>query len=130
MTTLGHGTTHLQISTHTRLNEGDIEMHEFESCVPADLRWFEGHFNGNPVLPAVVQMREALRLVASIWPDLESLRRITRAKFQRPIRPSDLLQVSLTRVRGTNKAAFEFRRKGETCSSGTLEFQRERDLQR
>ncbi len=130
MTMLGHGTAYLQIGAHVRLDEGDIEIHEFESSVPADLRWFEGHFNGNPVLPAVVQMREALRLVTSIWPDLESLRRITRAKFQRPIRPSDVLQVSLTRVRGTNKAAFEFRRKGEMCSSATMEFQRERDLPR
>jgi 3-hydroxymyristoyl/3-hydroxydecanoyl-(acyl carrier protein) dehydratase len=130
MTAPGGETAHLEIEAHVRRDEGDIEIHEFESFVPADLRWFQGHFTGNPVLPAVVQVREALRLVAAVWPDLEGLRRITRAKFQRPIRPSDVLHMYLTRVRGTSKAAFEFRRQGDTCSSGTLEFEREREPQR
>ena len=112
----------LGIGQHVRHDVGEVEIHEFACGVPPDLHWFRGHFEGNPVLPAVVQVHEAFRLVIAVWPDLSRLRRITRAKFQRTIRPSDTLHVRLTRVRSAERATFEFRRAGETCSSGTLEF--------
>ncbi len=112
----------LEMGAHERRHEGEIETHEFALYVPPDLHWFRGHFEGNPVLPAMVQLHEVLRLVTATWPDLVGLRRITRAKFQKPIRPSDALGVRLTRVRGAKKATYEYRREDETCSSGTLEF--------
>jgi 3-hydroxymyristoyl/3-hydroxydecanoyl-(acyl carrier protein) dehydratase len=120
----------LEIGAHERRHEGEIDNHEFAVHVPPDLRWFLGHFEGNPVLPAIVQIQEVLRLVTATWPDLAGLRRITRAKFQKPIRPSDALRVRLMRVRGAKKATYEYRRGGETCSSGTLEFARARGARR
>ena len=115
-------TLHLAIGVHVRCDDGEAETHEFVVDVPDGLRWFQGHFQGNPVLPAVVQTLEVLRLVTATWPDLVGLRRIVRAKFQKPIRPGDSLSLRLTRARGSNKAAFEYRRDQETCSSGTMEF--------
>ena len=112
----------LLMAGHARRDAGGAEILEVSIGVPADLRWFRGHFEGNPVLPAVVQLLEALRLTTATWPDLAGLRRITRAKFRAPIRPSDDLRLGLTRARGAGKVAFEYRRGPEVCSSGTLEF--------
>ncbi len=114
--------TRLTPGVHERRDDGELEIHELVLEVPADLRWFQGHFDGNPVLPATVQLHEALRLMATIWPDLTALRRITGAKFRRPIRPLDSLRLRLERTRGTTKARFTFVRGDETCSSGVFEF--------
>ncbi len=113
---------HLVMCAQARSDGDEIETHEFVIHVPPDLRWFRGHFEGNPILPAVVQIHEVFRLVTTTWSDLAGLQRITRVKFQKPIRPSDKLRLRLTRVRGAMRAAFEYQRDGETCSSGTLEF--------
>lgn len=117
-------TTRLAIGAHARRDDGAIEIHEFVFRVPADLRWFKGHFEGNPVLPAMVQLHEVLLLVHGIWPDLIGLRRITRAKFHRRIRPSESLRLLLKRTRGVHKASFAYLRGEEKCSSGVLEFGR------
>lgn len=119
----GGKTVHLKIGLQARRDDVDVEIYEFEVNVPPDLYWLRGHFEGNPVLPAIVQVHEVLRLVRDTWPDLAGLRRITRVKFQKPIRPSDALRLRLARVRGSKKAAFEYRRDGKTCSSGTLDFE-------
>ena len=115
-------TTRLVIGAHQRSNDGPIEIHEIVFRVPADLRWFKGHFEGNPVLPAMVQLHEVLLLVQGIWPDLIALRRITRAKFHKRIRPSESLRLLLKRTRGIHKTSFAYLRGNEKCSSGVLEF--------
>ena len=114
--------TRLIFSAHERREEGDVEIHEFIARIPDDLRWFSGHFDGNPVLPAMVQLHEALLLVRATWADLHSLRRVKRAKFHTRIRPSEVLRLRLKRAAGTGRASFEFLREAETCSSGVLEF--------
>ncbi len=90
--------------------------------MPAGLRWLRGHFDGHPILPAVVQLWEVELHARAIWPELGTPRRITRAKFRRPIRPGDRLALTLRRPEGKNQAAFEYRRAGEICSSGTIAF--------
>ncbi len=112
----------LEVGPHEKSFDGDVEVYEFAVRVPEGLRWFEGHFVGNPVLPAMVQLWEALLLVTGVWPDLESLRGVTRAKFRRPIRPGDELRVRFRRTPGAARASFEYRRQQESCSSGVLEF--------
>ena len=114
--------TRLTLGAHERRNDGELEIHELALEVPSALRYFQGHFDGNPVLAAVVQLREVLRHTAAIWPDLPALRRVTGAKFRRPIRPRDSLRLRLERTRGSEKARFTFVRGNEICSSGVLNF--------
>ena len=114
--------TRLTPRAHERHEDGELEVHEFVFKVPSNLRWFQGHFDGNPVLPAMVQLYEVLQLMATTWPDLTGLRRVTRAKFRRPIRPLDSLRLRLERNRGAGKASFAFVRGDEICSSGVFEF--------
>ena len=115
--------THLTILAHEQSEKGGVEIHEFRAVVPASLRWFRGHFDGNPVLPAVVQVREALLLVRQNWSDLGSLRRIQRAKFHRRILPTEALLLRIERPSGAGRASFFFSRGDEKCSSGTLIFE-------
>ena len=116
-------TTHLALGEHERRQEGDLEIHELALRVPPELRWFRGHFPDNPVLPAVVQLQEVLRLTASIWPELITLRRITNGKFRRPIHPADSLRLRLERARKAGKVRFTYSRGSETCSSGIFKFE-------
>ncbi len=67
--------TRLTLGAHERRDDGELEIHELALEVPSSLRWFQGHFDGNPVLAAVVQLREVLRYTAAIWLGLRARRR-------------------------------------------------------
>jgi len=54
---------------------------------------FQGHFPGDPILPAFVQMLMALSLVAEAFPVGHELSGVAAAKFHLPIRPNDEIQV-------------------------------------
>jgi acyl-CoA synthetase (AMP-forming)/AMP-acid ligase II len=89
---------------------------------PATLGFFAGHFPGQPVLPAIVQLqRLALRLARRRWSDLGSLRGLSRVKFKKPIAPGDEIVVVLDRAR-PDLVKFELRVSGEPVSSGNLLF--------
>jgi len=103
----------------------------FELRVPADLLHFQGHFEGWPVLPGVVQLGlVAVRHAALAWPALGPLSRVRRLKMKQPIKPDDLLALELKRVADTGaelqRIDFEISRDGSLCTSGSLSFARER----
>ena len=96
---------------------------EWRVEVPADLRYLEGHFDNDPIVPAIAQVEcLARRLSCESWPDLARLMRVRQLKFRRPVRPGDVLGLRLERTR-PNKVSFSLRRGEETCSSGVLEFE-------
>ncbi|MCO5169078.1 MAG: AMP-binding protein [Planctomycetes bacterium] len=100
---------------------GDGDERTVDVVIPADLPAFEGHFEGDPVLPGVfVLERVVLAQVRAAWPDLGALRGARRLKFSRSVRPGDALTLRLTR-RATS-VSFELARGGEACTSGALEL--------
>jgi acyl-coenzyme A synthetase/AMP-(fatty) acid ligase/3-hydroxymyristoyl/3-hydroxydecanoyl-(acyl carrier protein) dehydratase len=100
------------------------ERHAAEVRVPADSPYFRGHFEGMPVLPGVVQLRElVLRPVQQRWPDLRHLRRVVGLKFKAPILPDDVVVVEIGRAAAASKVTFEIRRGSGPVSSGTLVFE-------
>ncbi len=93
----------------------------FAVHVPVGLCYFEGHFEGDPVLPAVAQLNSlVLALVRESWPALPPLRRATKLKFHRAITPGNDLTVRLERSHHT--VAFTLTRGDTLASSGTLFF--------
>jgi acyl-coenzyme A synthetase/AMP-(fatty) acid ligase len=90
--------------------------------VPADWKFFRGHFADYPILAGVVQLREiVLREATSRWSELGGLRRITGLKFKKPIAPGDDLDIELGRSE-PGRVTFALRRGPEVMSSGALEF--------
>src|SRR5690606_35794950 len=50
--------TALAFSMRERLERGTQELAHVTIDVPADFRWFVGHFDGYPILAGVVQLHE------------------------------------------------------------------------
>ena len=73
-------------------------------CLPADFPGFAGHFPGYPVLPAVLQVLAAQVLVEELRGRPLRLAKLERAKFLRPVRPGELLQVACRPRKGNWEA--------------------------
>ena len=59
--------------------------------VPADLSYFEGHFEGDPIVPGIAQLLALVWDQAKIaWPDLPAPREVKRLKFLDALRPEVL----------------------------------------
>jgi uncharacterized membrane protein len=97
---------------------GSYDVH-----VPANLAYFQGHFHGDAILPGVVQVEVLVaRQVATTWPELARICRVTRLRFKRPIRPGDDLVLQIHRPE-RERVDFDVRCGAEPCSSGTLHFE-------
>lgn len=87
--------------------------------LPTRYGWFEGHFEGYPVLAAAVQLNE---LVAEAWrrvrPTEPVPRRWTRLKFAGRIVPEDSLMIEFDWSRPDGATRFWIRRGDTICSSG------------
>lgn len=100
----------------------DERGHHFELKVPDNYRWFDGHFDQYPVLPAAVQLnRIVLPCVAQSGLVSASLLRAERLKFSGRIGPGDTLRVTLVASK-PNELRFEIVAGDRSCSSGRLRF--------
>jgi 3-hydroxymyristoyl/3-hydroxydecanoyl-(acyl carrier protein) dehydratase len=96
--------------------------------VPAELRYFEGHFEGNPVLPGIAQLVALVhRRAREVFGALGTERRLVRVKFEATIRPGDVLEVALdlepsaTRP-GETQLRFAISRGETRCASGGIVY--------
>lgn len=99
--------------------------------VPTDLVFFEGHFEGNPMLPGVAQVlalvdaqaRRAFPVLAD-----RGAQKLSRLKFQATIRPGDTLELGLALEPTSGEGAqvrFRLERLhpvAERASSGVLGY--------
>jgi 3-hydroxymyristoyl/3-hydroxydecanoyl-(acyl carrier protein) dehydratase len=95
--------------------------HAYRATLSPDLVYFEGHFDGFALLPAVAQLAKVVMpLVRREHPDLGDVRKLRRARFKRPIRPLETITVTLSRADA--RVSFEISAGTELAASGTLEF--------
>jgi 3-hydroxymyristoyl/3-hydroxydecanoyl-(acyl carrier protein) dehydratase len=95
--------------------------HTFRATLSPDLLYFQGHFDGLPLLPAVAQLsRIVLPLIRREHPDLGSVHKLRRARFRHPIGPNATITVTLSRAE--LRVSFEITLAREVAASGTLEF--------
>ena len=87
---------------------------------PADLRWFEGHFPGQPILPGIVQLKWAIEAAARLVEAPGGLRMIQQLKFKQPIRPGTTLELTLERVDEGRAVVFRYESAAGEHSSGRL----------
>ncbi len=94
---------------------------ELRVSVPVDLRYFEGHFEGDPIVPGIAQLIPLVWVQAKrAWPDLPAPTAIKRLKFLAALRPGHELTVTLERKPGG--VSFEIKRQATVCTKGRLVF--------
>jgi 3-hydroxymyristoyl/3-hydroxydecanoyl-(acyl carrier protein) dehydratase len=110
----------LRFDEPVTLEDGAVEI-AFE--VPEDLRYLEGHFPGDPMVPGVAQVVPlAERQARRAFPDLGRTVGLRRVKFMSALRPRQRLVLRLVR-KSVEKVLFRIRRPdGEECTKGTLVF--------
>jgi 3-hydroxymyristoyl/3-hydroxydecanoyl-(acyl carrier protein) dehydratase len=119
----GAALTTFETRTHRQEREGDLERHTFEVYVPADAWYFRGHFPGDPILSGVAQLNDlVMPHVARAWPSSGRPRRLARVKFQKPVRPRDLIGLGLERT-GAGALHFTLRVGPEEVASGSIELE-------
>jgi 3-hydroxymyristoyl/3-hydroxydecanoyl-(acyl carrier protein) dehydratase len=88
--------------------------------LPPALAHFAGHFPGAPVLPGVLQVQWALALAAPRLGVAPRCREMEALKFQRLLRPGDVVELELRLDAARGKLHFAYRLDGAHCSSGRL----------
>jgi len=86
--------------------------------IPEGSPRFEGHFAGDPLLPAVAQLGDLILPTVREHFGAGELASLNRVKFTRPIRPGDEVKLDLTQ----NGEAIRFHMsvEDEKACSGTL----------
>ncbi len=99
-----------------------VQGHEAELDleIPADLRWFDGHFPETPVLPGVVQLDWVLAQGRDLFGLTQRAARDFQVKFKSVIGPGDRLTLRLTHAPDARRLKFAYLRDGTICSTGSI----------
>lgn len=117
-------------SPHFRILAYRAEENGFSAkiVIPETSDYFDGHFPGFKLLPAVVQIDLLLRLFRAFCGKPSKLERMHRIKFSSPVRPNVPVNVEGTYFPETGKLHFRFGAdSGEVFSSGSVLLKREQN---
>jgi 3-hydroxymyristoyl/3-hydroxydecanoyl-(acyl carrier protein) dehydratase len=99
----------------------DAEALAADVHVPADSRWFDGHFPGHPVLPGVAQLSMVFELIARAFDEALMVREVSRVRFKQMIEPGDHLAVfAASKPERPGEYAFRITRNDHLVCSGSM----------
>lgn len=90
--------------------------------VPADLQYFEGHFDAGSILPGVVQVKWAVHFGRQLFDFDGKFQRLETLKFQHVIVPDAIIELLLTNQPDSSKLYFTYSLAGKKASSGRIVF--------
>jgi 3-hydroxymyristoyl/3-hydroxydecanoyl-(acyl carrier protein) dehydratase len=86
----------------------------------AGCRYFEGHFPGHPVLPAVAQLDLMMRLIREVgWPRATATG-VDGLRFRKMVAPGSRFELHFDVLQPGQPTAFRFVQGGKPVSQGTL----------
>ena len=91
----------------------------FELSLQPDLRWFDGHFPEQPILPGVAQLHIASVLAEETWGIVATGAEMARVKFRRVMQPGDLVTLVLSRP-SADRLDFKYFVEGDITASGAI----------
>ncbi|MHB1544771.1 MAG: ApeI family dehydratase [Gammaproteobacteria bacterium] len=100
----------------------EAERVRLELDIRAELKWFEGHFPGHPVLPGVVQIAWAVHFSRESFDYGPQIRSIEQIKFKQLIYPNRQMSLSLRQKQADNAVDFEYYDASSSFASGILRF--------
>jgi 3-hydroxymyristoyl/3-hydroxydecanoyl-(acyl carrier protein) dehydratase len=89
--------------------------------VPTRDDTFRGHFPGLPIVPGLTLVDWAVSLAAEHF-DLGTFTGMASAKFRRPLRPGEAVELTLEWQPGPSRLRYSYRLDDFECARGTLEF--------
>jgi 3-hydroxymyristoyl/3-hydroxydecanoyl-(acyl carrier protein) dehydratase len=105
---------------------GNADVCTARITVARDAPHFEGHFEGDPVLPAVAQLAEIVAPVArAAWADLGAVTAAPRLKWSALVRPGASLTLELRRSPGGPRVDYVLSEGEQVAASGALVFRTE-----
>jgi 3-hydroxymyristoyl/3-hydroxydecanoyl-(acyl carrier protein) dehydratase len=93
---------------------------ELDLIVPQDLDYFDGHFEGAPVVPGVVQIKWALQLARELLNTGGEFSGMEALKFVRVMHPGTRATLKLDYAAAVGKLRFSFDGDRTRYSSGRL----------
>lgn len=100
-------------------NGGEVEL---TLHVHPQLRWFEGHFPGMPLLPGVIQTAWAIEFARQYFAMPPQLRYLSNVKFMRLISPDTEVVLRLRYAAEKSELSFAYRKADQVCASGRMGF--------
>lgn len=91
----------------------------FELLLERELRWFDGHFPEQPILPGVAQLHIASVLAEEAWGIVATGADMARVKFRRVMQPGDLVTLVLT-LSAEDRLDFKYLVDGDIAASGAF----------
>ena len=93
-----------------------------ELRVPEELRFFEGHFPGYPVVPGYVLLAWVLRFAAESFPLPARATRLRALKFHRVVKPGDSIAVSISWQAERLQLEFTIQESGSKVAGGRIQY--------
>lgn len=100
----------------------DDDTAEIQFRVTSALRYLEGHFPHEPIVPGVAQLALIEEECRAFWPEVFPLQGLKRLKFMHAIRLGALHSISLRRTDKT--LSFSVFHEEEECAKGTFLIRR------
>ncbi|NMH60664.1 hypothetical protein [Alteromonas ponticola] len=90
--------------------------------VDDNLRWFQGHFPEQPVLPGIVQIDWAGTLARALMVGDNSFKQLINIKFKTMVMPNTAMQLELTYQADKGSLKFHFFNENTSFSQGSFKF--------
>ncbi len=107
---------------HISLLEQSAEKVALELVVPANLLYFDGHFQQMPILPGVVQVEWAIAYARQYFSLPADFIAMHALKFQHVIRPELPIRLELLHDAAKNSVNFRYLSPGHQHASGRILF--------